>query len=161
MSAAEAEDLLQQSLLKALERGGDLRRGESAVSWFYRILRHAVADHYRGRASELRRAERLLGDLRASGDDRTPPPAEWDTAVCACFRGLLPALKPRYAELIRRIELEGESKVAVARELKMKVATMDVVLHRARASLRQRLEVLCGACSREKCLECFCAEEKV
>jgi len=35
---------------------------------------------------------------------------DWDAAVCACFRGLLPTLKPRYAEVIRRIDLRGEAR---------------------------------------------------
>lgn len=43
-SEAEAEDLLQQSLLKALQHGAQLRRWEKAVPWFYRILRNAIAD---------------------------------------------------------------------------------------------------------------------
>jgi DNA-directed RNA polymerase specialized sigma24 family protein len=38
------EDLLQQSLMKAVERGNELKKSDSAVSWFYRILRNAVTD---------------------------------------------------------------------------------------------------------------------
>lgn len=99
--------------------------------------------------------------MHGTGDDATRPPKNWDAAVCACFRGLLPTLKPRYAELIRRFDLNGEWKMDVSRELKVKVSTLDVALHRARYSLRSRLEVFCGACNREKCAECFCSTEKV
>src|SRR5579884_281119 len=60
---ATAEDLLQDSLLRAIEQNRSLRRGESAVPWFYRILRNAVVDHFRKKGSESRRAERLLSDL--------------------------------------------------------------------------------------------------
>ena len=89
---------------------------------------------------------------------------EWDEAVCACFCGLIPELKPRYADVIRRVDLQGEPKLGVARDLKIRRATMDELLHRARAALRERLEILCGACSRFHCRECFCerrAREKV
>ncbi len=158
-SEAEAEDLLQQSLLKALQHGAQLRRGEKAVPWFYRILRNAIADHYRQKTSRQRRTDSLWSDMRAAGEDLAAPPNDWNNAVCTCFRGLLPGLKPRYAELIRRIDLNGEPKIAVSRDLKIKVGTLDVALHRARYALRQRLEVLCGACSREKCLACFCRRE--
>lgn len=157
-SATEAEDLLQQSLLKALQNRDTLRRGERAVAWFYRILRNAVVDHYRQRASERRRADRLWTEMHATGDDVARPPKEWDAAVCECFRGLLPTLRPRYAELIRRFDLNGESKEDVSGELKIKVATLDVALHRARNALRQRLEILCGSCSRESCLACCCQD---
>ena len=158
-SEAEAEDLLQQSLLKALQHGAQLRRDEKAVPWFYRILRNAVAEHYRQKSSDQRRTDRLLTEMLAAGEDVAEPPKGWDRAVCACFVGLLPGLKPRYAELIRRIDLNGEPKATVSRELKINVRTLDVALHRARSALRRRLEVLCGACSREKCLACFCGGE--
>lgn len=159
-SAAEAEDLLQQSLLKALQHDAQLRRGEKAVPWFYRILRNAISDHYRQKSSEQRRTDRLWTEMQAAGEAFAAPPKDWKRAVCACFSGLLPGLNPRYAKLIQRIDLNGESKKAVSRELKINVGTLEVALHRARKSLRQRLELFCGACSREKCLECFCAGEK-
>lgn len=151
-----ADDILQQSLLRALRHGGDLRCGESVVAWFYRILRNAIADHYRGQRSERVRMERFANDRTAAGDDTVAPPPDWDTAVCTCFRGLLPALRPRDADLLRRIDLGGEAKAIVAGEMKMKRATLDVALHRARAALRERLEIFCGSCSRQSCLACAC-----
>lgn len=153
----EAEDLLQNSLLRALQRGEELRRGERVVAWFYRILRNAISDHYREKKSEHAAVERFVAEIQAWQGNGSAPPADWEAVVCACFRGLLPTLKPRYAEVLRRIDLQGEPKDRVARALKMRVATMDVVLHRARRALRKRLEVFCGACSREQCLACACA----
>lgn len=147
---------MQQSVLKALQPGAQRHRGEKAVPWFYRILRNAIADHYRQKSSNQRRTDRLGSDMRAAGEDIAAPPKAWSDAVCACFRGLLPGLKPRYAELIRRIDLNGEPKTGVSRDLKIKVGTLDVALHRARSALRRRLEVFCGAGSHEKCPACFC-----
>lgn len=159
-SESEAEDLLQQSLLKAFQHDAQLRRGEKAVTWFYRILRNAISDHYRRKSSEQRRTDRLWTEMQAAGENFAAPPKDWNRVVCACFSGLLPGLNPRYAKLIQRIDLNGESKTVVGRELKIKVGTLEVALHRARRSLRQRLELFCGACSHEKCLECFCGREK-
>ena len=149
---------MQDSLLRALEQSRTLRLGEAAVPWFYRILRNAISDHFRQRGSENRRLGRVLADMEASGDDMAKPPADWDAVVCTCFRGLLPTLRPRYAEVIRRIDLRGESKIAVARDLRLSRATMDVLLHRARQALRGRLEIFCGPCSRESCLACMCKQ---
>ena len=70
----------------------------------------------------------------------------------ACFARLLPLLNPRYAELIRRIDLDAEFRIVVARDLKLSGPQCDLVLHRARSALRRRLEILCGASSREECL---------
>ena len=63
---AVTEDLLQQSLMKAVERGHELKKSDSAVSWFYRILRNAVTDYYRSHA-----ARPSKGGGPASGDDRS------------------------------------------------------------------------------------------
>jgi len=156
-SATDADDLLQESLLRALQRGDSLRRGERVVAWFYRILRNAIADHFREKQKELHRSERLLTEANVSSESRLTPPADWEVAVCACFEGLLATLKPRYAELLRRIDLRGEKKSGVAASLGLTHATLDVVLHRARYALRNKLEIFCGACSREHCLACACA----
>jgi predicted RNA polymerase sigma factor len=39
----EAEDLYQQSLLRAVERAGELRDPAEPAPWFWRVLRNAVA----------------------------------------------------------------------------------------------------------------------
>lgn len=151
----EADDLLQESLLRALQRGDGLRRGERVVPWFYRILRNAVADHFRRNAADQRKVERWSNELKADTLDSSS--GDWEHAVCACFEGLLPSLKPRYAEILRRVDLHGEIKIVVARDLKLSIGAFNVVLHRARAALRRRLEIFCGACSREYCLTCACS----
>lgn len=72
---------------------------------------------------------------------------EWTAAVTACLEGLLPSLKPRYAEIIRRVGLKGEMKLVVAHDLKMSRGAFDVALHRARKALLRRLTILCGTVS--------------
>jgi RNA polymerase sigma-70 factor (ECF subfamily) len=155
--SARAEDILHDSLLRALRRGHDLPRGDNSVAWFYRILRHAVADHFRGLAATRRRLSRVARDLSARGEDVVPPAHDVEEAVCRCFKGLLAALPKRHAEILRRVDLRGEPRPAVARALGLGTGAFDVAVHRARQSLRARLEVFCGACSREHCLACSCA----
>ncbi|HVJ88831.1 MAG TPA: sigma factor, partial [Labilithrix sp.] len=45
-SGADAEDVLQQALLKAAEHAHDLRDSSRARAWFYKILRRVLADHH-------------------------------------------------------------------------------------------------------------------
>ena len=153
---AVVEDILQQSFTRAVERSHSLHNEESALAWFYRILRHTVADHYRSQGAEARRKEVLLQELTISGDHQEPPPDEVKTTACACLHSLLPALRGNYAELIRRIDLNGESPAQVAKELKISRNNLTVRLHRARQSLRTSLEDACGICSRHGCLNCTC-----
>ena len=149
-SAAEADDLLRNSLLRALQGCDRLRRQERVVPWFQRILGNAVTDHLRERQKKRLRAERRLIEL--ASQPVLERDADWTTALGTCVEGLLPLVKPRYAELIRRIDLNGELRLIVARDLKMSRGAFDVALHRARHALRGRLEVFCGAWSRESCL---------
>ena len=158
-NTAAAEDILQDGLLKALQRGGDLRRGEKITPWFYRILRNAIVDHYRRKGTESRKAEGLANELKAHGEFDSNH-HDWERAVCSCFEGLLPELNSRYAQLLRRIDLESEPKESVADDLKISIATLNVTLHRARRALRRRLEIFCGACSRDHCLACACQQTR-
>src|SRR4051812_23994388 len=53
-----ADELLQDAMAKAIERGGQLRDEETAVAWFYRLLRNSVTDYRRRLASSTKAIER-------------------------------------------------------------------------------------------------------
>lgn len=151
------EDLLQQSMVKAVERGHELKKSESAVGWFYRILRNAITDYYRAHAADARKVEGLHRRMVVSGEDLVPALDAVRPTVCACLGTLLKDLRPSYADLIRRIDLEGESPAAVARDLKVTPNNLTVRLHRARQALKAGLEQACGICTKHGCLNCTCA----
>lgn len=153
---AVVEDLLQQSLMKAVERHHGLQKSDSAINWFYRILRNAVVDYYRSHAADSRKVDGLLRDMVASEQDQVPALDEARPVVCACLDSLLTELRPAYADLIRRIDLEGEAPAAVARDLNLTNNNLTVRLHRARQALRASLEESCGICSKHGCLNCTC-----
>lgn len=147
----EAEDLYQQSLLRAVERLDELRDPANPAPWFWRVLRNAVADHHAARvARDARHAA-----LRASGPE--PPPVA--ATACACALGLLPRLRPEYAEILRRVDLDDERAVDVARDLGISPDNAAVRLHRARKALRDKLAGCCKVQSMRACFECTCADE--
>lgn len=152
-----AEDLLQQSLMRAVERHRDLQKADNAVSWFYRILRNAVVDYYRAQAADSRKTQGLLQEMVAAGEDRIPSLDDARTTVCACLDDVMKDLRPAYADLIRRIDLGGESPAVMARELNVTTNNLTVRLHRARQSLRSSLESACGICTKHGCLNCTCS----
>ncbi len=152
-SRAQAEELLQSAYVRTLEKGGDLRDGESAVAWFYRLLRNALVDHYRRNAVEGRALEREAREASEVGPD-----PELMESVCACIHELLPALKPEYAEVVRQVDLEGRSIPEVARESGITANNAGVRLHRARQALKKQLERSCGTCASHGCLDCSCGQ---
>ena len=153
-SRAEAEELLQAAFVKGVERGGELRDGESAVAWFYRLLRNAVVDFYRRRDAHQRALDRHGRETAAT----TEPDSDLHEAVCQCVSGLIPTLKPEYADVLRAVEMNGEAIAAVAGRLGITPGNASVRLHRARHALRQRLEASCGTCTEHGCLDCTCKQ---
>ncbi len=152
-NAADAEDLLQSGLIKALQRSDELKDGEKSVAWFYQILRNVIIDHGRSRSATQRREDAWAADATTLATaDR-----EAEKQICRCFEGLIPSLKPAHAELLRRVELHGESVSAAAIALGITANNASVTLHRARAELRAQLVDFCGSCADGACLDCDCA----
>jgi RNA polymerase sigma-70 factor (ECF subfamily) len=152
-SAEDAEDILQDSLARGLARAGDVRDEESAVAWFYRILRNAVADHWRARAADEHGREAVARETPHAA----PEPAVEDE-ICRCFEALLPTLAPEQAAILRQVDLEGRRPVDVAATTGVTPNTTMVRLHRARRALRERLEQVCRACAAHACLDCTCGD---
>lgn len=153
---ALAEDLLQQSFLRAVQQEHQVRRPDQIVAWFYRILRNATVDYYRARAANDRKIEAFMQELTVSDTDKTPAFDELRPAVCACIKSLLSELRPAYMDLLTRIDLNGESAASVAKELGLTLNNLTVRLHRARQALRKSLEESCGVCTKHGCLNCTC-----
>ena len=147
---AEAEDILQAAFIRGIQKSGSIRDTESAVAWFYRLLRNALVDHYRRSGTEAR-----LFPAEAT-EDGAAYEAEIRGEICACIRSLLPALKPEYAEMIERVDLKEEPLAGVASALGITPNNAAVRLHRARSGLRKQLERSCGTCATHGCLDCRC-----
>jgi RNA polymerase sigma factor (sigma-70 family) len=152
---AVAEELLQAAFVRTLEKGDALRDGERAVAWFYRLLRNALADHYRRQAVEARVLERESREATEVGPD-----PELKETVCACVGELLPTLKPEYSELLRQVELEERSVPEAAAAVGITPNNAGVRLHRARQALKQQLERSCGSCATHGCLDCSCQRRR-
>lgn len=159
-SEAEAEDILQNGLLKALQRAGEIEDDAKLTAWFYQLLRNAVIDHYRARSS-VRRKHDALGEMIASlGEDIADAPKGWEAQLCGCLGSVVASLKPQYAGLLRRVDLEGESVQDAAKALGISANNASVTLHRARKELRTKLQAFCGACADGACLDCNCTPER-
>jgi RNA polymerase sigma-70 factor (ECF subfamily) len=147
---AAAEEMLQAAYLRATEKADTIRDDESGVPWFYRLLRNAVADVRRGAARE----ERALAEGKLASSAAEDPAQ--NATVCHCVSALAETLKPAHARLLRRVDLDGASVPEVAAEEGITPNNAAVRLHRARAALRDKLKLVCGACARHGCLDCGC-----
>jgi RNA polymerase sigma factor (sigma-70 family) len=149
---AVAEDILQAAYMRALEREGDLQRNESVVGWFYRVLRNAVIDHYRRRSSEEKALESWSRELESA----VVPTPETQREICVCLAGVLDAIRPDYADLIRAVDLGEQPLQHFARDKSISASNAGVRAHRARAALRKQLVATCGSCAEHACVNCTC-----
>lgn len=157
-SREAAEEILQAAFVRGLEHAGEIRDEERAVPWFFRLLRNAVVDHWRSRAVETRAREAVERELGRAGEPSAGPEveAELEAEICRCFEALLPALRPEYAQILRRVDLEGARPVDFAAEAGLTANNTMVRLHRARQALRERLTASCRTCAEHGCLDCDC-----
>jgi RNA polymerase sigma factor (sigma-70 family) len=146
-----AEELLQAAFVRALEKGQTLREDESAVAWFYRLLRNALIDHHRRAAVEGRVKAKQAAHAEPSVDP------ELRDVICQCITTLLPTLKPEYSALIAQVDLAERPLSEVAKALAITTNNAHVRLHRARQALKQQLERSCGTCAAHGCLDCTCS----
>lgn len=149
---AAAEDILQSAYVRALDTHGQLRDDESAVAWFYRILRNAIIDHYRRRTTEEAGLERWAREL----ETETEPDMALFETTCQCIAGALDTLTPSYASFLREVDLEEASLATYAKAHGITAGNAAVRAHRARAALRKELIRCCGSCADHGCLDCSC-----
>lgn len=147
-----AEDVVQESLVKALASAKQPTKTEDTTAWFYRILRRAIIDLYRRHDAHKRALERFRQELPDG------PSAREEKLLCQCFKRLLPAVPDQYRELLQRIDLDGADAGEVAAELGLSRNNLTVRLHRARKHLREALTRNCRACSKHGCMDCTCGD---
>ena len=122
-----AEDIMQNAFVRGLEKSGELREEDSAVAWFYRMLRNAVIDHYRHRASTERAMQEWVQEL----ETESRPDEMIQDVACACVQEVLEDLKPEYREAIRVADLEERSMRELAESAGISENNAAVRVHRA------------------------------
>lgn len=147
---ALAEEILQEAFVKSLDKAEQIR--DSAVGWFYRVLRNAVIDHQRRHAVAARRLEAFAAEL----DESAAPTGEVHDAVCRCVARLADTLKPEYATALRRVEIDGVSVKDFAAENGISSSNAGVRIFRAREALRKQVARSCGTCADHGCYQCTC-----
>jgi len=147
---ALAEEILQDAFVRSVDKLDSVR--DTAVGWFYRVLRNAIIDHHRKNAMVERRLEALAAEPPPADDEELP------RVVCKCVAQLADTLKPEYASALKRIEVDGLSVKDYADEAGISSNNAGVRVFRAREALRKQVARSCGTCATHGCLDCTCGE---
>ena len=149
-----AEDVVQETLLAAVEGGANFSGQSSVKTWLTGILKHKIIDHIR-RAS---REQPLIGD---GDDDRTESealdalfvedghwrdfPSSWgdpgrsfeNKAFWAAFEACSKSMPPKTAKVFMMREVMELDTDEICKELGITSTNCWVMLHRARLALRE------------------------
>lgn len=148
---SDAEDVVQSTLLKVLQRAQDFRGESDPFGWIYRIALNEAREIHRRRARRPAVSLDAL-PLEARDDGHFQrrfrlPPAEADRAALAResearIRAAIEELPDAYREAVVLVDLEGLSYPEAAQLLGLHLNAFKTRLHRARMHLRNRLEDL-------------------
>ena len=143
-SEPDADDVLQDVLLRVHRGLPSLHDEDRFAPWMYRIARTTIVDHVRGRqrhpvAVAADMAEAAEGPAEPFGDDEDAVAREV-AQYLAFFVAFLPS---PYREAITLTELEGRTQREAAEMLGISVSGMKSRVQRGRAKLREMLEVCC------------------
>ncbi|MDX2089673.1 MAG: sigma-70 family RNA polymerase sigma factor [Kofleriaceae bacterium] len=147
-----AEEILQSAFVKNVEKFDTVR--ETAIGWFYKVLRNAIIDHRRRKTVTDKQFEAFATDVEAN-DTRDD---ELRGVICRCVAELATTLKPEYAEALQRIEVDGLSVKDYAEQLGISSSNAGVRVFRAREALRRQVVRSCGTCADHGCLDCTCSK---
>ncbi len=147
---ADAEELAQETFLKALERIGQFRGSSGFYTWLFRIAANLTISH-------RRRAGRINFNSLSGPDDMDGTQADALTAELSARRNPAPHAAAEAAEEHRRVyealegleddfrlvvvlrDIEEMDYSQIAKVLELPVGTVKSRLHRARCMLKEKL----------------------
>jgi RNA polymerase sigma-70 factor, ECF subfamily len=133
-SRTEAEDIAQDSMLRAWRKRATLRDGAARKSWLATIVRNeALREFARNRPSP----SDLVEVIQGSDDERVLA-----TVERADLHAALARLSKRDRQLVRLRYDEDMTQEAIAHRLGIPLGTVKVRLHRVRARLRREIGTL-------------------
>ena len=141
--AAEAEDLVQETMVKALGGFAGFEAGTNFKAWTFRILRNTYLTSRSGLAA--RRTVALDEELEAGGEpeaaiERTTPEVElMRLSDRAALERAMETLPPPLLEVVLLCDVEEMKYREIAAVLEVPIGTVMSRISRARAALREEL----------------------
>jgi len=144
-----AEDLAQETFIKALNAIGSYRPEFKFSSWIFKIANNAAIDHLRRReidtlsidgAPHATTAEDIEATALQVGDKGETPLAELEAReLGTAIERAIGRLRPEYRSCIMLRHVEGLAYEEIAQLLELPLGTVKTYIHRARHELRDML----------------------
>ena len=147
---ADAEDLVQETFMKAYTKFHQYQQGTNIKAWLYRILTNTYITHYRkAQRSPKRSGGEEVEDWQlaaaASHDEKGLVSAEaeaLDNIPSSQLRTALESLSEDQRVVVLLSDVEGFAYKEIADMLEIPIGTVMSRLHRGRKNLREGLSAL-------------------
>ncbi|MGH9115428.1 MAG: sigma-70 family RNA polymerase sigma factor [Acidimicrobiales bacterium] len=148
-NAADAEDLVQETYLKAYRAFGSFSEGTNLKAWLYRILTNTFINSYRARRRRPEQTEfddvedlylyRRLGGLEAVTAGRSAEEEVLERFTESEVKDAVEALPEQFRMAVLLADVEGFSYKEIAEILDIPIGTVMSRLHRGRRALQKTL----------------------
>ncbi len=146
-SAEDAEDLLQETFLKAYRHYASFQPGTNLKAWLFKILKNTFINEYRRRKllpaqvdfAELEETFESAVIATDNGANRTPEDELMEATLDSEVRGALVALPHNYKVVVLLADIEGYAYKEIADILAIPVGTVMSRLYRGRRLLEKAL----------------------
>jgi RNA polymerase sigma-70 factor (ECF subfamily) len=130
---ANADDLVQETVLRALRNAQQFEAGSNLKAWMYTILRHA---HF----NEVRRAYNRSRPLDELNEPSVPPTQGASLEFCD-FLVALRQIRPEGRDALLQVAVDGLSYAQVSKNHDCPIGTVKSRVTRARQELRRLYEI--------------------
>ncbi len=138
-----AEDLVQDTMLKAYRSWRQYRPGTNAKGWLLTILRNTFINDYRRRRLEPVATDNLEAvephAIYRSAQEADPEGSFFDQIVDARVLEAIDALPPEFREVLVLSDMEGLTYAEIAEAVQAPIGTVKSRLFRARRQLQAAL----------------------
>ena len=144
---ADAEDVVQETFLKAYRAYDTFKAGTNLKAWLYRILTNTYINRYRKK--QRRPSEVELGELQdlylykrlgeQSGASRSAEEEVLERFVDADVKQALESLPDHFRMPVLLADVDGFSYKEIAEILEIPIGTVMSRLHRGRKALQKKL----------------------
>jgi len=146
---ADAEDLVQETYLKAYRAFNSFTEGTNLKAWLYRILTNTYINNYRAKKRRPEESDiddlenfylyRRLGGLEGASAGRSAEDEVLDHFTEAEVKEAIEALPEQFRMAVLLGDVEGFSYKEIAEILDIPIGTVMSRLHRGRRALQKRL----------------------
>ncbi len=136
---AEAEDVVQEVMIKVWKQGQDLKLIRNLEAWCLKLTRNQALDKLKGGYRKRKTALDNLQEPRTAANVQPDQQAEWQDAY-QHVREIMNSLPPDYQSVVQLRDIEGLSYQEIAEALDMTLAQVKTNLFRARKRLREAME---------------------